>query len=434
MEKNKLVKILFAGITTVLVACGNGEGESDNGAAEGEVVELSFLTRGNPQEIDAYQRAIDIFNEEHDDITVSMDTVPGDNFSEILTTRLQGGQAPDLFYVEDYVASNMIRNESLLSLTDYLNSDETYVNIDDFPEDIWGPIQQGDDIYGLVPDANPIVVFYNKDVFESAGLDTPQEYLDRGEWTWETFEYITQEISAGGNYGYVIGSGAFALNPWIFNNHGDVEEDGEVVLSSNENTRGAFEFINGLVQDGNAVYGGTLPQGQGQEAMFMSGQVGMMTIGRWVVSMLEEGGANYDIVPMPTQGGEEVATTMVTNLFLGVNADTPHPDAAAKFASFYVSEIGQETRLSAGGNSVPSIQGMEEIILEDPVPEHAQYFLDGIENGRPIVYEFTVPGLPQELESIYESMYIGEITVDEALDQAQEMAEQMGIEAGVIEE
>ncbi|MCZ4279108.1 extracellular solute-binding protein, partial [Rhodococcoides yunnanense] len=82
---------------------GTEPGTTTNANDDGEVVELTFLTRGNTEEIAAYQRAVDLFNEEHDDIHVNMETIPGAGYGDAIMTRLQGGQAPDIFYSDEHL-------------------------------------------------------------------------------------------------------------------------------------------------------------------------------------------------------------------------------------------------------------------------------------------------------------------------------------------
>lgn len=430
-----MMKKIFKGITlgitglfvTGMMAACNGDetGNNDTAAQSGDVDKITFMTRGNSEELEVYQRAVDSFNDIHDDIHVNFESIPGDNYSQLLITRLQGGQAPDVFYVDDHAMSTMIRNNSVLPVDEFLESDESYVTVDEFPEDIWGPSEFDGVKYGLIPDANPFVMYYNKSVFDEFGLDSPQEYFDRGEWTWDTLEEITDVIREGDKYGYVLDGGTFGFSSWLFNNGGSFAVDNEVTIDQDPQAREALEFVNRMVQQGNFVYSGTLPDGQGRDAMFMSNQVALVGAGRWLAPMFIEADVEFDYIPWPTNSGELMEPTLVTNLFMAANSSTDHPEAALKFMSYYVSQEGQEIRLQDGGNSIPSVEGIEHVVTEDDIPEHNQYLLDAIEIGRPIDFEFMIPGLNTELSDIYELMYIGDITTDEAIERLAEVSREM---------
>ncbi|WP_059105673.1 ABC transporter substrate-binding protein [Shouchella shacheensis] len=413
-------KLGVVGCAVIITGCsGSGEGTS----AEGEEVNLSFVSWGDPEELKVYQRAVDSFNEEHEgEIHVELSGLPTDNYTQILTTRLQGGQAPDVFYVQDFAMSTFIDTNSVLELNEFLESDESYVSIEDFPEDIWGPTDVDGTKYGLVPDANPFVMYYNNSVFEEVGVKSPQEYFDEGEWTWETLEEITDQFKEAGKHGYVQDGGPFGVNTWIYNNGGDFEKDGKVVVDTDEKTIEAIEFVSRMVQEGNFVFSGTLPQGQGRDAMFMSNQVALVGAGRWLTPMFSEAGLDFDYIPWPTNTENQMEPTLVTSGYIAANANTEHQEEAMKFISYYTSETGQDIRLSDNGNSIPSIDGLDHVVTDDPEPEHASYLLDALEIGRPIVYEFAIPGLSTDLEDIYELMFIGDITTDEAIKRLAETA------------
>lgn len=438
IKKSVGLVMSFLMLIGILIACSNDEETTgnDNGsnasgdpeAGDGDV-EVGFVAPGNPAELEVYQRAVDSFNEQHDGVHVEFESIPGDNYTQILTTRLQGGQAPDVFYVQDFAMSTLVDNNSVLNLDDFLESDESYVSVDDFPEEIWGPTQRDGSKYALVPDANPFVMYYNNAVFEEVGLDNPQEYFDRGEWTWETLEEVTGVLRDEGKYGYVQDGGPFGVNTWIYNNGGSfANDDGEVVVDSDQQTIEAIEFVNRMVQEENFVYSGTLPEGQGRDAMFMSNQVGLVGAGRWLAPMFLEAEMDFDYIPWPSNTENLIEPSMITSAYIAVNSNSEHAEEAMKFISYYVSAEGQEIRLADGGNSVPSIAGIDHVITDDPHPAHSEYLLDAMEIGRPIVFEFMVPGLSTELEDIYELMFIGDIEADEAIDRLGDTARQMAEE------
>ena len=68
------------------------------------------------------------------------------------------------------------------------------------------------------------ICYYNKSMFERYGVKTPKEYLDEGNWTWETFmtcmEAMTKDLDSDGEidtYGLPNNSFNNLVNPWAEN-------------------------------------------------------------------------------------------------------------------------------------------------------------------------------------------------------------------------
>lgn len=427
-----LLLLLITMIAGFLVACGDKDSnnkKNDSGVNEDGVIELSFAAWGSPEEFEVYQKAVDSFNKEHDDIQVQEVTgIPWDNYNQTITTRLQGGQAPDVFYVNGQYISNLIATDSLLPLNDFMGTSDSYIELDDYTEDIWGPAEKKGEKYGFSVDSNPIVMFYNKDVFKETGIKTPQEYYDEGKWNWEAMEKVTNQLVEEGKYGFVQDPTQAAMLNWIWSNGGEFEVDGEIVVDKNEATKEAFEFVNKMIENGNFISGNTLSEGQGADAMLMSNQVGMINGGRWYAPVFNEANIDYDYIPWPSNTENKIEPAEIATAYLSVNSDTKHEEAAKKFASYYSSEIGQKIRLEGQGNAVPSVLGVDELVTDNPETEHVEYLLDARDIGRVVDFEVSIPGLYDELNDILQVFMIGDISVEEAIDQLASMSREMSEE------
>jgi len=86
------VSILF------LSACSNEPKQGESGNNEGKV-SLTMTAWGNPAEQEVYQRAIDAYMKQNENVTIQLIPAPSDTYLQQLLTQLQGSQAPDLFYV-----------------------------------------------------------------------------------------------------------------------------------------------------------------------------------------------------------------------------------------------------------------------------------------------------------------------------------------------
>ena len=135
------------------------------------------------------------------------------------------------------------------------------------------------------------------------------------------------------------------------------------------------------MKDETITYGGSLPKGQGIDALFYAKQLASCQMGRWILPNLKKLDLNYDIAPFPSEDGKSFAPVNIPVAAMGVNAKAKDPDAAKWFTTRYVSVEGQKARLAGGGNAVPSIPGAEDIVTEGGLPEHASYWNEVAKTG-----------------------------------------------------
>lgn len=131
----------------------------------------------------------------------------------------------------------------------------------------------------------------------------------------------------------------------------------------------------------NIAYGGSLPKGQGSDALFYAGQLASLGYGRWLLPNMKKLKFGYDIAPLPSESGKDVAPVAVYGAAMSVNAAAQDADAALAFAAHFVNKDGARARLSGGGNAVPAIKGLDDIVTEDGLPAHGAFFNQTVANG-----------------------------------------------------
>jgi len=403
-----------------------GSGDAAGETAKAEKVELTMQAWGNPEEIKVYQRALDAFTEKNPNITVKLVPVPGDQYEQKLLTQLQGSQGPDVFYAYEPTIPKLIEADQIQPLTEFLSSPESYVAAGDFPDGLWGPAKRDGELYAVTPDANPMVMYYNKKVFQEAGVKTPQEYYDEGNWNWDAFRQVTSELKAAGKEGYILENWWAHWYSWIWSNGGQMFDDqGNFVLSGDEKAKEAIAFLEQLIQDGNAVYAGSLPKGQGTDAMFMSNQVGILAAGRWLEPLFTKNESlEFDYIYWPSNTGKNEPVGVPVAYF-AVNKNSEHVEEAMKFVSFYVSAEGQEIRLADGGNAMAAIAAADEAIMSTATVEHSEFLSEARSNGRthgsPQAYDAQFPGLTSEIGEQFDLMMLGKQSAADTVAKLEEI-------------
>ena len=96
----------------------------------------------------------------------------------MLEAGAQGGSLPDVFWMHSNESQRYMSNDMLLDLTDKIK-DSDLIDPENYPEDIWGLYTYDDKYYAVPKDIDTIALWYNKTLFDEAGLDYPT-----ADWTW----------------------------------------------------------------------------------------------------------------------------------------------------------------------------------------------------------------------------------------------------------
>lgn len=397
------------------------------GAQDG--VEVTWSSWGNTGEVENLQNFTDDYNASQSEVLANYIPVPTDGYDTKLLTQLNGGTAPDLFYAGDGQVSTLVKNEVVADLTELLSSDASKSRPEQFAGDLWGPARTADErLYGVPVDCNPLVLWYNKTLLQEAGItEMPADTYEAGNWNWETFQSMLDAVTESGKRGLVL-DGWWALRySWVTNNGGTIYADGQFVAHEDPKSIEAFQWLADNIASENIAFAGSLPEGQGGDAMFMSGQLGFVSLGRWGLPLFRQNeNLDCDIVPYPTNTGNKIEPSGVAVAYWMMNATTENPDEAFAFYTHFVSPEGQEGRLDTGGNAVPSIEGVEEVVIADDQPEHRQYFLDARDVGYgPLAEEAGTPGLSTEIDDLFSDLWLDGGDVQEALNTIAETANTM---------
>ena len=203
MKKKTAAMVLAALMAFSMTACGNGSTQkeddstaadqetteatetADNTAADDtasgdETVELHWLNKcESDSEAQIWQQVADLVHEKYPNITVTIENTNWTSYWTKLPVELASGNAPDLIYMHFSRASDY--TDSMLPISDYIEKDED-INIDEFYSGILDSFIFDDQVYALPYDFGPYIMYYNKDLFEKAGVkefpETWTEFLD----------------------------------------------------------------------------------------------------------------------------------------------------------------------------------------------------------------------------------------------------------------
>jgi multiple sugar transport system substrate-binding protein len=327
----------------ILSACQPQAAETPAPAEEGTIV-LRLGTGDSGEGLNPHQEIIAAYEEENPDILVQLEAVAGRDYYTRLLTQLSADAAPDIMQIGDDAVPSFVEQGAFVPLDDYFPAD--------FDPAIYLPglldPGQVDGVQYLLPkDYSPVAVYYNKTIFDEAGVAYPQEG-----WTWDdlldTALELTQDLdgdNAPDIWGLQLpGVWTSGFEYWVAAAGGQlISEDGKefVGYMDSDAVIKAVTFYADLYNkyrvspppaDLNAFGGGNTEFANGQAAMYI--------FGRWPQASLLDN-PNVDLGVAPPPQGEARANVLFWGGF-GVSSTTTHPRTATNFLTYYAGEPGAE--------------------------------------------------------------------------------------------
>ena len=356
---------------------GAGTGGETGDAASGRGGAVTWGAWANPGEAERFKQVSKAYEEKYE-TKITFQILTGDYLPKLLT-QLAGGSAPDAFYIGTDGMAKLIESQNVIDLTEFTSKSDSPVKIEDFYPGLlpWCKPASGAGVYGLPVDCNPLVFWFNKEMVSAAGItQSPVQQFEAGTWNRDAMDDFLTKIKATGKRGHVIEGGWDRWFSWMTTFGGKPIDDqtNKAVFNEDPKSMETVEWLFQHIKDETMTYGGSLPKGQGVDALFYAQQVASGSWGRWILPNLKKLKFGYDIAPYPSEDGKTIAPVNIPVAAMGVNAKAKDPDAALWWTTRYVSVEGQKARLAGGGNAVPSIPGAEDVVTEGNLPEHASYW------------------------------------------------------------
>jgi multiple sugar transport system substrate-binding protein len=407
-------------------------------APQAAPVTLRLQVSLSPQELKTFQPALEALDDAHPEWTVALETVPQEDFFKDLNAQIATGTLPDVIRVPGLLVQQWLRQGVFLDLTDRLGA----ADLDDFYP---APLEQfrwQAKLWGLPDTAAPELVFYNKAMFDAAGLAYPTD-----NWTFEEMRRAAIQLTRDAN-GRTPTDPDFdpdAIVQWGWNSSLDhlwrrhalqslgadwcVNADCTVLDMTSPEVVAAASWWASLVQEEHAglhdPYGGSQTGTPGDPVL--AGKAAMGFNGYFAVGQLNDSGAiAYDIVqPFLAQDGHRYSV-LSTNGYV-ISAASAHPEEAWALvqalleADFLAQVWGRE------GHFVPARQSAAASVLEPtepPANRHA--ILDAMAYAE-VFKPYTRSAFEAyaQTQDLFARAMRGDLSVAEALEQIETVANEI---------
>ncbi|MGH2533547.1 MAG: ABC transporter substrate-binding protein [Thermomicrobiales bacterium] len=183
-----------------------------------EKTQVRLATWAGAEEAAELQGVIDRVNAEATTFEIISEPQPAEYYVRLQTT-IAGGTAADLYWLSQEFIANYADNGALLDITERLaGSDQPAAQLDDYFAPILQTAQYDDKTWGLPWISQPVVLYYNPELFAAAEVAPPDE-----SWTWDTFKEAATALTdpAAGVYG-VSFNGWPPVQMFVWQNGGEV--------------------------------------------------------------------------------------------------------------------------------------------------------------------------------------------------------------------
>ncbi|WP_332695998.1 ABC transporter substrate-binding protein [Halalkalibacter lacteus] len=324
-----------------------------------DAIELTFWRNfGNQAENKAYEELVAAFEAAHPNIVINMQAIQFGDYELRLRTELAVGNHPDIMAIDSPNLALYVNAGYLLPLDPYMR--EVGI-IDDIAEATLNGIRFQDEIYLAPIVESSIALFYNKHLFEEAGVPFPSEDPDQP-MTWEEVLEIAQIITNPDEEVFGIdpaqgfGDGeapAYFKMPLLWQFGASVLSPDGTTASGYLDSKEAIEALQ-FYQDLYHKHGVAAVELPSEP--FESNKLAMTVLGSWQLKELQNNypdfrlGEDFGVAPLPKAMYQVVPNG---GWSFGLSSKTNYPDEAWVFIEYITSYEGMKKYAEYTGDIPP---------------------------------------------------------------------------------
>ncbi len=330
----------------------SGSAAPSDAGYTGPEATITYSIWGDPAEITNQQAVVDAFHAANPKITIKVTVSDWDTYWDKLQTGIAGGDAPDVFAMDGPLFPDYQSRDVLLDLKPYI--DKSGYDLGQLADQAVGDFTTESGQFGLPRDLNVIALFYNKAMFDAAGVAYPDDT-----WDWaklvENAKKLTTDTNGDGKpeqWGFYTETSDME-NYWsslVWQNGGDIiAADKKSTLLGTDQAVGGLQFLQDLIWKEKVMPEPPLFAEVGDA--FEQGKAAMEANGSWQVPTLLAAGIQLGIAPLPK--GPSGQATSINPTGAVVYKGSKNPDAAWEFVKYLASPPAQ-TKLMELKASLPA--------------------------------------------------------------------------------
>ncbi|MBF4514098.1 sugar ABC transporter substrate-binding protein [Plantibacter sp. VKM Ac-2885] len=356
--------------------------------------------------IDTLESFADEFRAQNPELgDFQVQSIPFADYTKQLSVQLTGGEAPDLAWVVEANVPAFIASGALADISSVAGNDA--FDVGDYLPNVMQQVTDGDSLYAIPFSNGAQPLIYNTAAFEAAGVETPQQLIDEGAWTWKNLRRIAKEMVDSGEVTYGFDIPQFALQNYQFMGvflkgwGAQAYPEGTSCGLDSAESEGAFQYLHDLIFDDD-----TYP-GPGETSAFSSGDTAMMVGSASTLNTITDPAITTHMVPQPDNldGGKDY---FMGQAYVSVLKDGSSPELATRLLQYLTSKAASE-KLSgfyvSGREALlkPSIVSQASTRITDDEAQNAM--IEPLKQAHQITYPAAYPELAAATKADLDSIW-----------------------------
>lgn len=448
MKLRRIATLGLAGITAAgLAACGGSSGAGataagttaagttaaaaqTNTAASTEpvTIKVSLWDYSNTA---YYPIMVEAFEKSHPNIKVDIVEFSAAEYSDTIVVKMGAKEKYDVVFMKGLPEmSALIAGGHLQPLTDRVTG---------FDMKPYGGAEKSLSldgvVYGLPFRTDNNMIFYNKDLFDKAGVQYPKDGM-----TMEEYRELAKKMTSGEGAEKVYGSHVHTWPSNVYQYSRFIDEFNYLDTSTYEKLKPYYETILGMQNEDKSVqdYGELKTGNIHYSGVFYNEQVAMLQIGSWYIEMLtgnvtpqSEHYFKWGAVTLPNSKGNTYENMVGGITPCSIGAYSEHPEEAWEFLSYVCGEEGAKVIAERG--IVPGWKGQSILDIFDKIPEQFPNAPEGLSKFlTPPNYIVEQPMDPNAkaintvIEEMHSDIMTNSVSIDDGIKTAIERAKEAG--------
>lgn len=345
--------------------------------ASGQQVEIKVAHAWEAAFLPTQQAFDDNFTKQHPDIKVTIINNTWAQHNQVVPTWASSHTLPDLIYVHGSRIQPWAALGMMLPLDPYIQAHADF-NLADFFKIALELYNRKGKYYALPYDNGPIILAYNVDLFQKAGVKPPDANTTMDDLramakqlTKTGEQWGIDRLLTGSNEGLIA-----RIGPW----GGQVMDTDETKLLLNtDEAATALQWWGDILQKDKSAPSPAESQAV-QGGPWLAGKVAIYPSATWDTPTFHANAKfNWDVAPWPK--GQKGQKTGAFGSGYGITTDSKHPDQSWTYLSSYLSKDGMEFMWGKSGRGSPARQSAYPSYLDSPIaPKNAKAFEDAQNN------------------------------------------------------
>jgi multiple sugar transport system substrate-binding protein len=336
----------------------------------------------------------------------------GDTISTLLTW-IAGGTAPDAAMLSAQYQNALAAKGALVNLSELVARIDPTYDFSDFWPKLLDTYKYQEDIYALPSDLDLGLLWYNEELFDSAGVAYPDDT-----WTWDEYLAAAKKLTTGRGPGRIYGTAFPDYTFFLWQNGADIlSSDGKEVVINSPEAIEAIQFLADLISK-HEVAPNPLTAGQTGD-LFQMGKAAMtLGPGPWYAHyVLEDVDFKWNTAPLPRN---KTKATLAWGSSFGILSSSENKEEAWEFIKWFLSPEQQFIRAKQfawfpPGATALQMPGFESVSVMGMTAEQKELVMREVEFGRSVIVVENQNRISEIINRELSLVWAGEKSPEEAV-------------------